>query len=182
MSVLTINTRGADRPVPEVAAAAVSKESTAPAINLSKKSGNETDGPWRPIQELAWDLHYTDAHELLKKSKLVYTSISPVDISDKSTRGITLTDAQLPKLWDAPADVELKFDNAGTQSVNVTFKRPPQFKQAATDLKKYFGDPVEMKEGTQFERSVAHWENAGNGLNVLMTESQGILKIQFTRK
>ena len=185
-SVLTITSRGAAATSPDTTtpiATSVAVATSADA-NESKKptdSAGTAEGPWRPIPDLAWKTNYAGAQDFLRKSKLVYTSISAIDTTDKPAKTLTLTDAVLPTLWDAAADLEIAFDGSGAKSVNVTFKRPPAFAKAAADLKKQFGAPIELKEGAQFDRSVARWENT-KGLNVFMTESQGILKVQFTRR
>jgi hypothetical protein len=183
MSELSVESRGAPAKVPDaaiIASAPVSGKSAGAHSATAPGTLANSAGPWRPIPKVVWKMSYADAYDILHNSKLSYTSLSSKDVSNNTAKTITITDATIPTLWNVVADIEIRFDEAGANDVTVTFKQPPPFKQAVSDLKKELGAPVEMNEGTQFERSLAKW-NASE-MNVMMTESQGILKIQFTRK
>jgi hypothetical protein len=184
MSVLTIDHRGAVSPVPDVAVAAirVTPEAGSGATTRPKGVAPASTDPWNPIAGLGWQTDYATAHKSLQGSNLAFSSMTPFDPAEKTRKAIVLSDARLPVFWNSPADVELFFSGSNLRSMTITFKQPPAFGIAVSDLEKRLGAAAEKHAGAQFEQSIARWNNASIGLNLVMTESQGTLKILIDRK
>jgi hypothetical protein len=184
MSILTTDHRGGPAPVPDamIAFTATGAESGhAPTTRPAAFDEAPTD-PWDPIPHISWETNYASAHKSLHDSNLVFSSINPLDPTDKSEKTIVLSDARLPAFWNSPADVEIAFSGGRVGSITITLKQPPPFAAAMSDLDKRFGPAAQKQAGAQFEQSFARWDNAARSLGVVMTESQGTLKILFNRK
>jgi hypothetical protein len=181
MSVLTIKQRGEPMATPDV------KNDIAVASQAATEAGGAANagaptGPWNPISLLSWDTSYGDAHKTLRESSLIFSSISPEDLSNKAEKTITLSDLQLPLLWKMPADVDITFSHDHMQAITATSKQPPPFEQAVADFQKRFGSPAAREIGAQYQRSLARWDKVDQALTVTLTESQGILKVIIEKK
>jgi hypothetical protein len=190
MGVISIDHRGAGATVPAIAAPEIAavvkpaepsdKSATTQEAGGSLASSDST--LWNPFPNLSWNLNYDNSHRFLRESTVIFSSISPEDLTNHPQKTITLSDAQLPDLWNAPADVQFNFDSDHLQSITATLKQPPPFEQAAADFAKRFGPANQKQLGTQYERSLAQWNDAGNGLSVTLTESQGTMQVLLTKK
>jgi hypothetical protein len=185
MSVLSIDRRGGPATVPAtapVASVIAGNPEDHPAAPTTGQTAPAHAGPWNPVPVLSWGLDYSDAQRALRDSNLVYISLSKQDLSDTPAKTITVSDARLASLWNAPADLEISFTGDRMSSITATFKQPPPFADAVADFQKQFGAPVVKQSGTQFERSLARWDKIDQVVSINMTESQGILKIVFVKR
>jgi hypothetical protein len=175
MSILTIENRQSPAAVPEPAPASVVH---VPQMMVpTPLPASQPAGPWNPIPEISWQMNEEDADRALHGSGLTYSSISREKSADGATKALIVSDVRLPALWGSPADVELSFSGHGIGSITVTLKQPPPFSVAMEDLQKRLGPPAEKQTGAQFERSLARWDKVDRSVDVIMTESQGILKL-----
>jgi len=131
------------------------------------------------VPELPWDLNYTNAYRTLRNSTYSFTSISPEDSSSKSKQ-IELSGAQLPSLWSDQADINLSFSDDKVAIVEITFTQAPTMPLILENFSKLLGNPVENKMEAQSGTSRLHWVRNEKPHDVLVTESQGTMKILIT--
>lgn len=162
----------------------VEAEKSTSAPSETAPSGVATQKRWlhlpRPIPtlEVDWDSNYRSAHQLLRDSSIVRTDISEEDLSEVPDKVITLTAAEI--WFDRPADVVLGFQGDVLTRITATFVPPPDWDRAVAMLSTQWGaQPSKNRRyATGSDTSEARWEVPGpdgeNGLNVLLSEVQGI--------
>ncbi len=179
MYVLRIDGRGPAVDTPSTTTPiATGSEQAMPGAPQGQASANA--GPWHPIPNVAWSQDYHEAHRTLREAMYVYTSVSKEDASDDPAKRIVVSDAEIASLWSAAADFEVVFKDDRMAEVVVTFKQPPPFADAVDDYTERFGPPAEQQIAAQYETSSARWRATADRPSILMTESQGILKIIVT--
>ncbi len=178
LDVFSLNKRGApsDLPLdqetpiqiqgqsPETAALATTPAPTAASSSLI-------------LPELPWDLSYKDSLQALKASTYPYTNISSEDSDPGTKKQIDITGVRLPSLWNEQADISLHFSDDKLSTLEVTFTQPPALSVVVESFTKLLGRPVEETVAAQYGDTRAHWVGNKKPHDVLVTESQGIMKI-----
>ena len=142
------------------------------------RSGEGNDSRWLPVPGVRWSDDYHEAHRSLREAMYPFTSISELDPAGAAPqRSIRVFDAELPALWSKTADLEFSFTRDALQQITATFSEPPPFDDAVDGLKELFGEPAEQQVAAQYERSLARWPATKDRPQVLLTESQGVLKL-----
>lgn len=140
-------------------------------------------GIWNPIPGVSWGDRYARAHRILRESPIPSTSVTPIEQDTSGKRVITWSDAEA--VLDAPAAIELSFQEGVMKRIGVTFVRPPDFGAAVAAYEERFGAPVEKKiVQHQYEQSSVRWLVKGQPatLEILMTDAQGTVKIGYELK
>jgi hypothetical protein len=177
--LLSIDQRGAAAKLPLDAATPIALQDwTAKATGGQAVSAGNSTAPVLP--ELPWDSNYLDAHKALRDSIYTFTNISPENAGDAAKKTIIISGIQLPSLWNLLANISLDFSSDKITGAEVTFLQPPSLGEIQKDFTKRLGEPKEVKLGAQFENSRLHWTRDQAPRDVLVTESQGIMKILIT--
>ncbi len=175
MDLLNIEQRGAPGILPLGQANAIAVQGDAYQQNAPAVASELTSSsPLMP--ELPWDRSYADSLQALRKSSLVLTNIS----NDDAKREIDLTGVQLPSLWNNQADISLHFDLERVNGIEVTFTQPPALPVVVESFTNALGDPVEKTLAAQYSDTRVHWVRNEKPHDVLVTESQGVMKILVT--
>jgi len=176
IDVLTIEKRGEIAPLPV---------DRATEIPIQEPAGTttETGAPMMPLSsfplmpELPWDLGYVDAYRTLRRSTYTLTHLSSEDTGQGPRKQIQISGFQLPSLWSDAADVTMTFEADKVAEVDLTFVQPPALSQIVDDFTQKLGLPSENHIEAQYGNTRVHWTRATRPRDVLVTESQGTLKI-----
>ena len=135
-------------------------------------------GLWNPVPGLAWGVGADAACQAIRKSALVFSSLSRLE-AGKPAEVVTVSDVRL--LWKSPTDLVLSFHSGRLQAIRATVKQPPALVEAVADYEKHFGPPVEKHLARQEEVSRVRWQvkqDAG-ALEIILTEVQGTLTVLY---
>ncbi len=180
MGVLSISARGAAADVP--------KSEAMPAAPTEAASGSAPASPsaalaevWNPLPGIKWSDDYAAAHQELRDGAIVRSSIGSPEQPATPNSPILLYDAQ--PIFNAPANIEIDFQNGGMSQIVATFSQPPSITEAVAAYEKQFGPAVQKTLTTNaFETSTIHWvvPQKGADLDIVLTESQGSMSIAYS--
>lgn len=183
MNVLEIKEWGKDADLPVAQATKIATQgydSIATSTNSAQGAQTaELSGATFPLAGVGWDLPYEAAHKTVRESPLVFTTISKEDLSSAPEKTISLTDAQLPLLWNSLADIVMTFRQEKLQKVEVTFKQPPPVDELLAQFTKTLGAPSQKRIEAQTGATEIHWPAGRLTPDVFVTESQGIMKLLY---
>jgi hypothetical protein len=179
VKVLAIDKRGATAKLPLETATPISMQDWTP-----KAAGTQTtasiDSRALILPELPWDSNYAEAHRSLRDSTYPFTNISGEDTGSAAKKSIVVSGIQLPSLWNLLINLNLDFTSDKLTGVEVTFLQPPSLGEVQKDFTRRLGEPKEVKMDAQYGNSRLHWTRGSVPHDVLVTESQGIMKILIT--
>lgn len=184
MTVITLKSRGRSAPTPQpVKIVADTHAMTGNAgSHENRYSKSVADPRWNPIPNLSWGDDYHAAHKVLRDSTFTFTSITKEDLTDAADKTILHSDVKLNALWMGLADIEVIFSKDRMSRIVVTFKAPPPLSEVIASYEKRFGTAEQKTIASQYETSLARWKATEQRPSVLVTESQGILKILYEVK
>ncbi|HEV7301284.1 MAG TPA: hypothetical protein VGN72_18110 [Tepidisphaeraceae bacterium] len=182
MGMLEITARGATVETPQSTPA--SRSPVAVAEDSNRNAGSNRDAAvskvWHPIASLHWSDSYSAAHQAVRNSTMIMTTISPEDRSDAAAKTILLTEAEA--LFNLPANLEIAFADDKMQSVIATFSRPPAMADVLEAYSERFGKPTEQKlADVGYASSKVVWTSTADDtrLTVTVMETQGTMTIAF---
>jgi len=154
------------------------------ALHVSGQSASKTGetlaaSSFPVMSELPWNAKYEEADKILRDSSLVYVHIKSEGKKGKGE--IRLNGLELPSLWRGQANVAIQFENDRAATAEAIFIQPPSIDTVLTDYTKLLGKPKEKKFGAQYEETRFVWEREKEPRKVMVTESQGTMKISVTR-
>ena len=132
-----------------------------------------------PIPGMDWSMDYLTAHKFIENSPLVFTTFSPVDRTPNPAKTIILTDLLLPAFWNNTTDTNLTFQAEHLTGADVTLKAPPPVSEVIAQFTALLGEPVEKKLDAQYGTTRIAWKGKGKSPDLLVTESQGIMKLLY---
>jgi len=184
IDTISIDARGKPASEPLAQATEIPLQSDHPLVAGEAGGGAPaaSSGSSLPIlPELPWDQNYSDAHRALRDSTLTFTNISKEDLSNQPKKQLEIVGGQLPSLWKDLADIILYFEADKATMAEVTFSEPPAVDTVLEDFTKRLGPPAEVDKQAQFGTTRLHWVRHDAPHDVLVTESQGVMKILVSR-
>ena len=180
MTVLDIATQGAAASTPATTTP-ISAGASASADGASTAAGAAgAIAHWNPLPNVNWGDGYFRTHLLLRDGSFLRTSISPEDTTAKTEKTITLTEATL--FEGTTADVLIVFTDDKMTSINMNFTRPLALPELIKLLESKYGASKQKTIAASADKtSTITWEPAA-GFRVIITETQGVQAIAFTRK
>ena len=183
LGVLDVAARGATATLPVAEATRIdTKESTAAVSGSTAGGASKTlraDDLQFPIPGMDWNMDYPTAEHLMRDSPLVYTTLSPNDASANPTKTLSVTDLQLAAFWNNITDATVTFQNNHMTEVDITLKSPPPIDELVSEFSSLLGEPVEKKIDAQYGTTRIGWRGRGKMPDILVTESQGIMKLLY---
>jgi hypothetical protein len=180
VDILSIESRGGPAELPLSKATIIPVETSNGANGSGASSSAATTNSAAFLPEIPWDSTYAKAHETMRDSSLIFSNISAEDMSDNKKKQITINSVELPSLNNNLADVGIYFGNDRMTSVEITFRQAPSLPEITTAFSKELGKPVDQKLEAQYGNSRVHWTENTSPHDVLVTESQGTMKILVT--
>lgn len=181
--LLTIDGRGA------AAEAVIAQDNRAAAgavAAVQAPAGGSAKQPtklWNPLPGLNWGDSFVAAHQLLRDSRFHFTSISPLDASDRPEKQIMLTGAEA--ILASAANIQIFFLQDRMTKITATFTHPPALREAVAAYEQQFGKPLEKTIAADaFAASTVRWlvKEQDATLAITLSETQGTLTLVYQRQ
>ncbi|MCE0496492.1 MAG: beta-galactosidase [Methylacidiphilales bacterium] len=182
MNVLNVTSHGgmAAVPKPEEPALPVETATASGAQASGTGSASALADVWNPLPGVKWSDDYATTHQILRDGNFVKTSISEMEQSPNPNSSIVVYEAEV--ILNAPANIEIDFQNAQMNKIVVAFTQPPVLSEAVAAYEKQFGVPVKKTIAPNAsETSLVTWQvqqKAAN-LEITLTETQGTMEITY---
>ena len=180
MTVLDISALNAAAPTPETTVPPSRGPAATEGDTRAADSTAGTIALWNPLPNANWGDGYFRTHLVLRDGSFLRTSISGEDTSANSAKTITMTEAAL--FGDSIADLLITFAADKMVSINMNFTRPLALPELIKLLESKYGAPKQQTIAASADKtSTIIWEPA-DGFRAVITETQGVQAIAFTRK
>jgi hypothetical protein len=175
---LDVSAWGGDGALPIAQATAIETANPTPVTASAGPGGADAPALLSPVPGLDWTMDYVEAHKFVENSPLVFTTLSPLDTTANPAKNFVITDMQ-SSYWSSAVDVAINFQADHMDQIEFTFKEPPPIEEMISKISGVLGNPAEKKLDAQYGTTRIAWPATQKFPGILVTESQGILKMLY---